>query len=216
MTVLDTDFLGAATPADEIDPTADLGTARTQRRLTALYAARDVFVAHGYHGASMEEISTRAGMSKPVLYTHYASKLDLYLAVLQVYLDRMVDGIRDALAVTASHEQKVRRAVLAYFDFVDEDAGGHTLVFESAVPSEPCVRWRVRNAMGECAVLVSAELRAAGMDGIRAYACAFGLVGASHSAARHWLDAGRPIPKSEAVDVAVALCWNGLSGTTKR
>ncbi|MGY0499159.1 TetR/AcrR family transcriptional regulator [Nocardia sp. FBN12] len=187
-------------------------TARTQRRLAVLSAARGVFVAHGYHGASMDDIGIRAGMSKPVLYTHYASKLDLYLAVLQGYLDRMVEGIRDALADAHGQEDKVRRAVLAYFDFVAEDAGGHTLVFESPVPSEPCVRWRVRNAMGECAVLVSAELRAAGMDDVRAYACAFGVVGASHLAARQWLDAGRPIPKGDAVDTVVALCWNGLSG----
>jgi hypothetical protein len=131
---------------------------------------------------------------------------------LQGYLDRMVDGIRDALADADGQEDKVRRAVLAYFDFVDEDAGGHTLVFESPVPSEPCVRWRVRNAMGECAVLVSAELRAAGMDDVRAYACAFGVVGASHLAARQWLDTGRPIPMADAVDTVVALCWNGLSG----
>ncbi|TCJ96717.1 TetR/AcrR family transcriptional regulator [Nocardia alba] len=185
---------------------------RVQRRLTVLNAARAVFVAHGYHGASMDDIGIRAGMSKPVLYTHYASKLDLYLAVLQGYLDRMVDGIRDALVDANGQEDKVRRAVLAYFDFVDEDAGGHTLVFESPVPSEPCVRWRVRNAMGECAVLVSAELRAAGMDDVRAYGCAFGVVGASHLAARQWLDTGRPIPKGDAVDTVVALCWNGLSG----
>ncbi|MFD3592473.1 TetR/AcrR family transcriptional regulator [Nocardia sp. NPDC058640] len=184
---------------------------RTRRRLTALSAARAVFVVQGYHGASMDDISDRAGMSKPVLYTHYASKLDLYLAVLQGYLDRMVDGIRDALADASGQEDKVRRAVLAYFDFVDEDAGGHTLVFESPVPSEPAVRWRVRKAMSECAVLVSAQLRAAGMDDVRAYTCAFGVVGASHNAARQWLDAGRPIPKEDAVETVVALCWSGLS-----
>ncbi|WP_446222460.1 TetR/AcrR family transcriptional regulator [Nocardia sp. IBHARD005] len=83
--------------------------ARTQRRLAVLSAARAVFVANGYHGASMDDIAIRAGMSKPVLYTHYASKLDLYLAVLQGYLDRMVDGIRDALDDATGQEDKVRR-----------------------------------------------------------------------------------------------------------
>lgn len=186
--------------------------ARVERRRIALAAARAIFVVHGYHGASMDEISTRARMSKPVLYTLFPSKLDLYLAVLQIYLDRMVDGTRTALNGANGQEHKVRRAVGAYFDFVDEDPRGHTLVFESAVPSEPVVRWRVRNAMAECAVLVSAELRAAGMPDARAFTCAFGLVGASHAAARHWLDAGRPIPKAEAVETTVALYWTGLSG----
>ncbi|MDO3646320.1 TetR/AcrR family transcriptional regulator [Nocardia mangyaensis] len=186
-------------------------SARAERRRIVLTAAREIFVRHGYHGASMDDIGIRAGMSKPVLYTHFASKLDLYLAVLQIYLDRMVEGTREALN-SPPGEHKVRRAVRSYFDFVDQDAGGHTLVFESAVPSEPVVRWRVRNAMAECAVLVSAELRAAGMPDARAYTCAFGLVGASHAAARHWLDAGRPIPKDDAIDTTVALYWTGLSG----
>ncbi|MFC4373541.1 TetR/AcrR family transcriptional regulator [Nocardia halotolerans] len=206
MTLLHSDDL--ATPR----PDTTVETARAQRRQVVLNAAREVFVAYGYHGASMEDIGVRAGMSKPVLYTHYSSKLDLYLAVLQVYLDRMVDGVRNALAGTKG-EQKVRRAVGAYFDFVDEDAGGHTLVFESPVPSEPCVRWRVRDAMSTCAALVSTELRAAGMDDVRAYTCAYGLVGASHLSARQWLDAGRPIPKNDAVEITVGLCWNGLSAT---
>ncbi|UGT55830.1 TetR/AcrR family transcriptional regulator [Nocardia asteroides] len=200
------------------DMEADLATAgsavpsRAERLTTALDAARAEFVAHGYHGASMDQISMRAGMSKPVLYTLYANKLDLYLAVLQHHLDRMVGGIRAALIDATGQEDKVRRAVLAYFDFVDEDPAGHVLVFESPVPSEPSVRWRARHAFSECAVLVSAELRAAGMDDARAFTCAFGLVGASHLAARQWLDAGRPIPKRDAVATTVALCWNGLSG----
>ncbi|MFF2083634.1 TetR/AcrR family transcriptional regulator [Nocardia sp. NPDC058176] len=188
---------------------------RAHRRRTAMAAAREVFVAHGYHGARMDEISALAGMSKPTLYSYFPGKLDLYLAVLQHYLDWMVAGVRDALAADVGHRERVHRAVAVYFDFVDEDAGGHVLVFESPVPSEPCVEWRVRNAMNECAVLVGAQLRAAGAAGFTADACAWGLVGASHLAARHWLDAGRPIPKNEAVDTAVALCWNGLSAVDR-
>ncbi|MFD6391134.1 TetR/AcrR family transcriptional regulator [Nocardia sp. NPDC055029] len=210
MTVLHSDILLSEDDADG----SGGGTvaARAERLLAALNAAREVFVAHGYHGASMDQISARAGMSKPVIYTLYANKLDLYLAVLQHHLDRMVRGIRDALAGATGQEDKVRRAVRAYFDFVDEDPDGHVLIFESPVPSEPSVRWRSRHAFGECAVLVSAELRAAGMDDARAYTCAFGVVGASHLAARQWLDTGRPIPKRDAVATTVALCWNGLSG----
>ncbi|MFD4459550.1 TetR/AcrR family transcriptional regulator [Nocardia sp. NPDC058480] len=185
--------------------------ARAHRRQTMLVAAQAVFVANGYHGARMDEICARSGISKPVLYAHFASKLDLYLVVLQLHLDRMVDGVRAALAADTEPRGRVRGAVQAYFDFVEHDLGGYLLVFESAVPSEPCVEWRVRNAMRECAVLVSAELRAAGVDATRADIHAWGLVGLSRLAAGHWLEAGRPIPKTDAVDTASALCWNGLS-----
>ncbi|TCJ97409.1 TetR/AcrR family transcriptional regulator [Nocardia alba] len=192
---------------------ADRGAARARRREVVIGAARDVFVDHGFHGASMEEISIRAQVSKPVLYNHFTGKVDLYSTVLQRYLDRMVGGIRDALRTTTGSENTVRRMVAAYFDFVDEDNGaGYTLVFDTPVPSEPSVEARVRRAMTECAALVGAELDAAGMDPYHARACAFGLVGASHLAARYWFDAGRPIPKIDAVDTTVALFWTGLSG----
>ncbi|WP_328712717.1 TetR/AcrR family transcriptional regulator [Nocardia salmonicida] len=198
---------GAATSAAGLRGPA----ARAHRRQTMLDAAQEVFVAHGYHGAKMDEISARSGISKPVLYDHFASKLDLYLVVLQLNLDRMVDGVRVAVAADTEPRSRVRGAVQAYFDFVEYDLGGYVLVFESPVPSEPCVEWRVRNAMRDCAVLVSAELRAVGVDATRADIHAWGLVGLSRLAASHWLEAGRPISKKDAVDTASALCWNGLS-----
>ncbi|WP_336084176.1 TetR/AcrR family transcriptional regulator [Nocardia sp. SSK8] len=185
---------------------------RADRRGAVVVAAREVFVASGYHGARMNEISASAGISKPVLYSHFVSKLDLYLAVLQQYLDRMVDGVRAAVTAEASPRARVREAVAAYFDFVDEDPGGYVLVFESPVPSEPSVDWRVRSALRACADLVAIEIRAAGVAAVPADMFAASLVGASHLAARYWLNAGRPIPKREAVEVAAALCWDGMSG----
>ncbi|MFI5497931.1 TetR/AcrR family transcriptional regulator [Nocardia asteroides] len=189
---------------------------RAYRRRAVVVAARDVFVASGYHGARMAEISARAGISKPVLYDHFTNKLDLYLAVLQHYLDRMVAGVRTAVAADAPPRDRLRGAVAAYFDFVDDDPGGHVLVFESPVPSEPSIEWRVRSALRACADLVAAELRAVGVADLAAATCAWSLVGSSHLAARHWLDSGRPIPKHDAVEVTAALCWNGLSGWENR
>lgn len=185
--------------------------ARARRRQAVLVAAQDVFVAQGYHGARMDEISARSGASKPVIYDHFAGKLDLYLAVLQHNLDRMVDGVRVAVTRDTDPRCRVRRAVLSYFDFVEHDVGGYVLVFESPVPSEPSVEWRVRTAMRDCAALVSVELRAAGVDEARAEMHAWALVGISRLAAGHWLEAGRPVSKRDAVDTAAALCWNGLS-----
>ncbi|MEV0078472.1 TetR/AcrR family transcriptional regulator [Nocardia neocaledoniensis] len=189
---------------------------RAHRRRAVVAAARDVFVVNGFHGARMAEISAHAGISKPVLYDHFATKLDLYLAVLQQYLDRMVADVRAAVVAGDTARSKTRGAVAVYFDFVDDDPGGHILVFESAVPSEPSIEWRVRSALSACAELVAAELRGAGVADASARMYAWSMVGISRLAARHWLDAGRPIPKKDAVDVAAALCWSGLSGVERK
>jgi len=68
--------------------------ARDERRAILLSAALEVFTAAGYHSAAMDEIADRAGVSKPVLYQHFPSKLDLYLAVLDLHIDSLVFEIQ--------------------------------------------------------------------------------------------------------------------------
>jgi AcrR family transcriptional regulator len=66
---------------------------RDERRAQLLTAALEVFTSAGYHAAAMDEIADRAGVSKPVLYQHFPSKLDLYLAVLDLHVDQLVYSI---------------------------------------------------------------------------------------------------------------------------
>lgn len=63
---------------------------RTKRAI--LEAATAEFVAHGFAGASVNEIAARARINKRMLYHYYGKKDDLYLAV----LERIYKGIRSA------------------------------------------------------------------------------------------------------------------------
>ncbi|MBN9063737.1 MAG: TetR family transcriptional regulator [Rhizobiales bacterium] len=54
---------------------------RTRRNL--LDAAYREFSANGYHGASIEKICNRAGVSKQILSHHFGAKADVYLMVLE-------------------------------------------------------------------------------------------------------------------------------------
>jgi AcrR family transcriptional regulator len=48
-----------------------------------LAAARRVFLARGFHGASLDAIANEAGFSKGVVYSQFDSKADLFLALLE-------------------------------------------------------------------------------------------------------------------------------------
>ena len=56
---------------------------RDQRRAAIIAAAKELFFREGYAGASMAEITSRVGGSKATLYTHFRSKEELLLAVVQ-------------------------------------------------------------------------------------------------------------------------------------
>ena len=73
---------------------------RDERRALLLSAALEVFTAAGYHSAAMDEIADRANVSKPVLYQHFPSKLELYLAVLDLHIDSLVFAIQKQLLLT--------------------------------------------------------------------------------------------------------------------
>src|ERR1035438_9342015 len=128
---------------------------RPARRRQLLGAARDIFVAHGYHAAAMDEIAERAGVSKPVLYQHFPGKLELYLALLDESVDELVRNVRDALASTTENKQRVPATFKAFFDFVAGDGEAFRLVFESDLSNEPAVRERIDRTMRQCADMVS-------------------------------------------------------------
>ena len=185
---------------------------RDERRLQLLAAASEVFVTRGYHASGMDEISEVAGVSKPVLYQHFPSKLDLYVAVLQNYVDSLIAGVRQALRSTTDNKQRVRAAVAAFFDFVDNESQGFRLIFESDLKGEAQVHRLVDSATEACVDAVyDLVAHDSGLDPYRARILAVGLVGASQGTARYWLEANRPIPKEEAVDTTVVLAWGGLS-----
>lgn len=79
-----------------------------ERRQAILDAALRVFVGGSYSGATTAEIAREAGISEPILYRHFASKRELYLACLSAAwasfreaLDAKLEELGDGEAVTA-------------------------------------------------------------------------------------------------------------------
>src|SRR5688500_4853343 len=124
---------------------------RDARRAQLLVAARDVFAAHGYHAAAMDDIAERAGVSKPVLYQHFPGKLELYLALLDQSCDTIIDATRVALESTDDNKQRVAATMQVFYDYVANAHGAFRLVFESDLTNEPAVRERVDRVTRECA-----------------------------------------------------------------
>jgi AcrR family transcriptional regulator len=185
---------------------------RDERRGQLLAAASEVFVDRGYHAAGMDEIADRAGVSKPVLYQHFTSKLELYLAVLQRHADNLVSGVRQALRTTTDNRQRVRAAVDAFFDFIEHDGQGYRLIFENDYVTEPQVSAQVKVATEACTDAVFDLIsHDSGLEPHRARMIAVGLVAISVDSARYWLNNERPISKDDAVEGTVQFIWGGLS-----
>ena len=79
-----------------------------ERRQAIVDAALRVFAGGSYSGATTAEIARAAGISEPILYRHFASKRELYLACLEAAwaslrdaFDAKLEELGDREAVTA-------------------------------------------------------------------------------------------------------------------
>ncbi len=200
------------------DARADAAGARTRlprsaRRAQLLAAAQEVFVASGYHAAAMDDIAERAGVSKPVLYQRFPSKLELYIALLDQAAEDLVEAVRRALASTADNKARAAATTDAYFRFVHETAGSFRLVFESDLVNEAAVRDRTDLVTHRCAEAISALIAEdAGLSREESMLLAVALVGMQQTAARWWLAQDEPVPIERAVFLVARLAWRGIRG----
>lgn len=84
-----------------------------------LAAALDLFVERGYAGTRLDDVASRAGVSKGTLYLYYSSKEELFKAVIREGLvpvyehgERMVD------AHTGSAEELIRNLLREWWETV--------------------------------------------------------------------------------------------------
>ena len=186
---------------------------RDERRAQLLTAALEVFTAAGYHSAAMDEIADRANVSKPVLYQHFPSKLDLYLAVLDLHIDSLVFDIQKAISSTSDNAARVRATVDAYFGFINREGEAFRLLFESDMSVEPQVRERLNRMTYDSAAALSAVISLdTGLSKEASMMLAVGLIGTAQTSARHWLERDGKLDRETAVELVSNLIWRGISG----
>lgn len=87
---------------------------RSQRkertRTEVLQSARRVFLARGFHEASLEEIAEEAGYTKGAVYSSFASKDELFLAVLDEHIDRRLQAYEELIPEAPTLEEGLRVA----------------------------------------------------------------------------------------------------------
>ena len=187
---------------------------RDQRRIQLLDAASEVFSSKGYHAAAMDDIADAAGVSKPVLYQHFPSKLDLYLALLDQSCDRLVDVVGEALASTDDNADRVIATVAAFYEFISSTGGEFRFVFESDLTGDGAVQRRLSRVNDEISDAIAEVIAGdTSLPPQQAKLLAVSLVGIAQVSARYWISGETSaITLDEAKHLVSSLAWRGISG----
>ena len=189
---------------------------RDQRRSQLLDAAAEVFTSVGYHAAAMDDIAEAAGVSKPVLYQHFSSKLELYLALLDQSCARLLGIVKGALESTHDNRDRVEATMGAFYEFVSEQRADFRFVFESDLTAVDEVRDRlaaVNETLADAVTAIIAEDTDLAPD--RARLLAVSLVGVAQVSARYWISSPYgedDVDRAEAAELVSRLVWRGIRG----
>jgi AcrR family transcriptional regulator len=185
-----------------------------ERRAQLLEVARKVFGRHGFHTVTMDTVAREAGVTKPILYDHFPSKRDLYLALLEADLASLRERLHDALDRSTGNRERIRGSFQAYFDFVDEHAEGFRLLMQEATGPERQFREMVgqlrSEIMGRVTEIIVRESKG-GIDRSDAEIVALGLIGMVEFTAQRNPGAKKQ-ERRKAVDTLVKLAWKGITG----
>lgn len=91
-------------------------------------AATELFAERGYRGASIEEIARRAGVTPPVVYDHFSSKLDLYRQLLESHFAQLREIWSRKWPGDDPPAERAARSIDAWFAYV-EHSGVAKLLF---------------------------------------------------------------------------------------
>jgi AcrR family transcriptional regulator len=100
-------------------PTRAEKQAQTKTRLVE--AAAHVFARRGYQAASVEEIAEQAGYSHGAVYSNFAGKEELFLAVFEQYMSQRIAEVTDATSTEAPFPERTRAAADQWMRRFTED-----------------------------------------------------------------------------------------------
>jgi AcrR family transcriptional regulator len=99
-----------------------------ERRALIVEAAGRMFGEHGYEATRLDQIAAAAGVTKPILYRHFDSKRDLYLALLERHRADL-PGFVAAMPAVGSPEDRLRAVLDLWLAYVEQHSYSWKMLF---------------------------------------------------------------------------------------
>jgi AcrR family transcriptional regulator len=184
-----------------------------ERREQLLDVGRSLFAERGYDGTAVEEIASRAGVSKPVVYEHFGGKEGLYAVVVDREVQQLLGMFSTALSGESPREL-LEQACLVLLTYVEEHGDGfRILVRESPVGMERSGGFAtiMSDVASQVEYILLQQFKARGFETKLAPLYSQALVGMVALAGQWWQDHRKP-KREEVAAHLVNLAWNGLRG----
>ena len=136
-------------------------SSRTTKRQVIIETAERLFAEHGYDATSTARIATEAGVPSGLVFYHFATKLDLLLAVVQ---ERPAPSeVLRSAARGRTVRRRLRAIVAKMAEELENDRAVRIIVFREA-QGRPEIAWRAAEMFADATATVADVL--AGADDV--------------------------------------------------
>lgn len=129
------------------------------RRELIEQAAARLFAAGGFAGTTLDAVAAEAGVTKPMVYRHFRSKKDLYLALLTRHRDDM-PSFFERTASEPDWDRRMRAIMELWFAYVEERPHGWKMLFRDSTGDEQIRAFRLEvqaTARGLIAAMIESQ-----------------------------------------------------------
>jgi AcrR family transcriptional regulator len=179
---------------------------RAAREQQMLAAARGLFAQRGYAGVTMDEVAGAVGVTKPLLYTYFGNKEQLFLAGMQPAAEKLLASVVEAVRGAATPAAALRDGLHAYFAFLDADQVAWRVLYDETLPAGGEIARHVAEYRERLARLVTAALP---VEGPAVEPLAIAILGAAEALGRWWART-RAIPADRAAELLIRTIEPGL------
>ena len=184
---------------------------RAEREQQMLAEARALFAARGYADVTMDEVAAAVGVTKPLLYTYFGNKEQLFLAGMQPAAEQLLTAVVSAVQAAEDAAAALRDGLHAYFAFLDSDHEAWRVLYDETLPAGGEIAVHVAEYRARLARLVTAALQERA-EGPAVEPLSIAILGAAEALGRWWLRT-RAIPADRAAELLIRTIEPGLRTT---
>ena len=186
-----------------------------------LESAHVLFAERGFAAVTMDEVAEAVGVTKPLLYSYWGNKEQLFLACLERSAEALFDRLLAAVRQADEPAEAVRAAVRVFFAFVDQERAAWHVIFDPSSPMDGQIaekvalhRARLAGLLAEAFLeMVPARHRARVRTEVEGRSHA--VLGAAEALARWWLRTGA-VTAAEAAELLIETVVPGLPAGNRK
>lgn len=106
---------------------------KTARQIEIAETALDLISERGIQGMTIKNLSKKIGISEPAIYRHYENKIEILIAILDIFKEKMATIFEQELLTNGSALEKIEELFMQHFESFSRNPSLVSVIFSEEI-----------------------------------------------------------------------------------